>query len=296
MVLLPTLAAFLASLGWATGIVLAQAPARQLGAFEFTRIQLLACSGLLALLCSLFGYWSTVDWTHWPAFAASICIGIIAGNLAMIACLRRGGPRRTELLLTLKAPLVTAMAFVWLQEIPAISDLGGAVIVLCGVGLAIAFGTNDRSHSDARSGSITTVIFLGLCATACQGFGFLVMKPAMLDGTAPLAASAIRLTGASFLVSLVALWPSRLLRPNSEMTPVLLARTVLPGVIGYGLSSSLLLYAFAHVDAGIAAVLGSLSPVLVLPILWWKEGIPPSKPAVAGAVLAVMGTGVIILF
>ena len=42
------------------------------------------------------------------------------------------------------------------------------------------------------------VIFLGITATAFQGFGFLVMEPAMLAGTEPLAASAIRLLSAAF--------------------------------------------------------------------------------------------------
>ncbi len=38
MILLPILAALGASAGWASGVVLAHGPARQLGAFEFTRI------------------------------------------------------------------------------------------------------------------------------------------------------------------------------------------------------------------------------------------------------------------
>ena len=54
------MAALGASFGWAAGIVLAQSPAKQLGAFEFTRIQLLACSAILAAFCSVFGNWSTV--------------------------------------------------------------------------------------------------------------------------------------------------------------------------------------------------------------------------------------------
>lgn len=121
------------------------------------------------------------------------------------------------------------------------------------------------------------------------------MKPAMLSGTEPLAVSSIRLLGAAFLISIVALWPSKLFQGKTELSPRLLGRTILPGFIGYGVSSSLLLYAFANFDAGITAVLGSLSPVLVLPILWFKEGIAPRAPAFAGAVLAVVGTTIIVI-
>ncbi|MFU1682105.1 hypothetical protein ACM258_05455 [Phaeobacter piscinae] len=77
MLILPVLAAVGASSGWATGIVLAQWPARQLGAFEFTRIQLFACSAILAALVSLLGYWTTIEWAYWPAFIASTVIGIV---------------------------------------------------------------------------------------------------------------------------------------------------------------------------------------------------------------------------
>ena len=296
MILLPILAALGASAGWATGVVLAHGPARQLGAFEFTRIQLIACSAILAGLCSGLGYWSTVAWAYWPVFGMSICIGIVLGNLAMIECLRRGGPRRTELLLSLKAPLVAGMALIWLGETPSAADLLGAGVTLCGVGLAVGFGGKERAATEAIDGTLWTVVVLGLAATACQGFGFLEMKPAMLAGTEPLAASAIRLLGAAFVISIVALWPRRRHAAHPDMTPALLGRTILPGFIGYGVSSTLLLYAFANFDAGVAAVLGSLSPVLVLPILWLKNGTRPHPTAIIGAGFAVVGTAIIVLF
>jgi drug/metabolite transporter (DMT)-like permease len=296
MFLLPGLAAIGASFGWATGIVLAQRPARLLGAFEFTRIQLIACSAILAVICAFMGYWPSVAWDHWPAFAVSSCFGIILGNLAMIECLRRGGPRRTELLLSLKAPIVGVMAFVWLNEIPTATDILGAVITLSGVTLAVFFGDNEASESDATSGSLAMIVGLGVLATAFQGFGFLVMKPAMQAGTEPLAASAIRLLGAAFLISLIGLWPAKVFKSQSALTPRLLGQTILPGFIGYGISSSLLLYAFANFDAGIAAVLGSLSPILILLILCLKEGLMPRPAALIGALLAVLGTSVIVWF
>lgn len=293
MILFPAFAALTASLGWATGAVLAQAPARALGTFEFTRIQLLACSAIVAAGCAGLGLWGSVSWGQWPAFAASIVIGILLGNLAMIECLRLGGPRRMELLLSLKAPVVGVMAFAWLGEVPNIPDLIGAALALCGVALAILYGSNAQSASDRTHGRLALIVLLGLLATGCQGAGFLIVKPAMLDGTPPLAITAIRLLGAAFLISLVALWPAPALRSHQPLTPALLARTILPGFIGYGVSSSLLLYAMSVMDAGIAAVLGSMSPVLVLPIIWIKERVAPRLPALLGAALAVAGSAVI---
>lgn len=295
MLFLPLSAAVGASLGWASGIVLAQDPARRLGAFEFTRVQLLACAAILCAGCSALGLWPTVAWQHWPAFAASILIGIILGNLAMIECLRLGGPRRTEVLLALKAPLVAGMAFLAFGETLSVLDLFGASLVLAGVMMAILQGGNPHSDSERLVGTQVKVVILGLLAAGFQGFGFLVMKPAMLAGTDPIAASAIRLSGAAFAVSLVALWPSPVFRSTTEMSPGLLFRTILPGFIGYGLSSTLLLFAYAHLDAGIAAILGSLSPLLVLPVIWLKEGHRPRAVAFVGAGLTIIGAAVIVL-
>lgn len=295
MPVLPVLAAVGASTGWATGIVLAQQPARLLGAFEFTRVQLVACSAIMSLACAVLGYWETVDWSHWPAFAVSIVVGIVLGNLAMAECLRRGGPRRTELLLSLKAPMVAITAFLWLGEVPSGTDLLGAAIAMSGVVLAIFYGDNG-TDADTLNGSLGRVICLGFAAASCQGIGFLVFKPAMAAGTEPLAATAIRLTGAALVISLIALWPAKALRAKVDLTPSLLGRTILPGFIGYGVSSSLLLYAFAHYDTGIAAVLGSLSPVIVLPILWLKDRALPRVQAALGAGFAVLGSAIVILF
>lgn len=296
MLVVPAIAALAASFGWAAGIVLAQSPARAVGAFEFTRIQLIACSAILSVTCAILGYWSTVAWENWLAYAASIGIGILLGNLAMIECLRRGGPRRTELLLALKAPLVAVMAYVWLGETVSAPGLIGGAIILSGVVLAICFAGPATKESDPVDGSLGVVIVLGIGAAACQGAGYLLMKPVLLAGTEPLAVSAVRLTGAAFLISIVALWPIGAFRPSTEMTPGLLFRVILPGFIGYGVSSSLLLYAFANLNAGTAAILGSLSPVLVLPLIKLQTGVTPHGVAWAGAVLAIVGTSLMIFY
>jgi len=295
MPLLAIVAAIGASTGWATGIVLAQRPARLLGAFEFTRIQLTACAGLVALICTLLGYWPHVLWHHWPAFLVSTLVGILLGNLAMIECLRRGGPRRTELLLSLKGPMVAVLAYLWLGEAPSSWDLLGGLVILAGIILAVQSGAGEGSASDRLNGSLISVLATGAIATMCQGIGFLVLKPAMSEGMAPLSVSAIRLLGAAFLISFIALWPARTFRPKTPLSPSLLGQAVLPGVIGYIVSSSLLLYAFANFHAGLAAVLGSLSPVLVLPIIWFKEKRPPRPMAAIGALAAICGTAMIVL-
>jgi len=153
MLFFPALAAVIASTGWALAIVIAQAPARALAAFAFTRLQLLACATALAVIVSVQGNWTPIIWSYWPALMVSSVIGVILGNLAMIGCLRRGGPRRTELLLCFKAPIVGVLAYLWLGETITFLDLSGAALTL--IGVSIAIGNSDAPlASDTLDGPL----------------------------------------------------------------------------------------------------------------------------------------------
>jgi drug/metabolite transporter (DMT)-like permease len=70
-------------------------------------------------------------------------------------------------------------------------------------------------------------------------------------------------------------------------------RAILPGFIGYIAAVSLQLYALRSYDAGVVAVLSSMAPVLMLPMIWATSGDRPPWSAWLGAILAVLGAGII---
>lgn len=295
MIVLSVFASLGASLGWASGSLLAEKPASQIGAFEFTRIQLLTSGALLALICSALGLWEGVQWDTWPAFLISIIFSVIIGNLAMIECIRLGGPRVSELLVSLKAPIVAILAYIWLGESLSLISLLGIFIVLIGISLAIFYGEGKGQPLFEKNVSVMLVVMLGIAAAFFQGVGFLILKPVLISGTDPFAVSAIRICGAAFLISLISLWPYQGFRSHTEVTPYLLFRTIVPGFIGYGISTSLLLYALAHMDAAFATILASLSPILILPLLWFCKKKRPTNNAIFGAFLAIIGITLILL-
>jgi drug/metabolite transporter (DMT)-like permease len=59
---------------------------------------------------------------------------------------------------------------------------------------------------------------------------------------------------------------------------------------------SLLLWAFARGDIGVASILSSTTPVLILPWLWYQTKERPAAGAWIGALVAVLGTAAIIRF
>jgi len=286
-------AALCASLCWAVGSVTAHRPATQLGAFEFTRTQLISSFALLIVIVTALDRWPTVTWGYWPSFVAASLIGVVFTNLAMNACLRRGGPQRMQLLLSMNAPFAAILGFLLLGESMSPRKLIGVGLAFSGLLLAIMFGRRSQHRIEAVQGSLAVVIALGLLAAICNAVGLIALKPALLAGTDPLAATALRTGGGALVISVVALWPAEAFETPTKRTPGVVLRAILPGFLGYIAAVSLQLYALRSYDAGIVAVLSSMAPVVTLPMIWIVSGAPPPLSAWLGAVLAVLGAGVI---
>ena len=286
-------AALGASTCWAVGSLIAHRPATQLGAFEFTRTQLISSFALLIVIVTALNGWQSVTWVHWPSFVAASLIGVVFTNLAMIACLRRGGPRRMQLLVSMSAPFATLLGFLFLGESMSPRKLIGVGLAFGGLLLAILFGRRGQHRIEAVQGSLAVVIALGLFAAICHAVGLIALKPALLAGTDPLAATALRTGGGALVISVVALWPAEAFVTPTKRTPGVVLRAILPGFVGYVAAVSLQLYALRSYDAGIVAVLSSMAPVVMLPMIWIMSGDPPPLPAWLGAILAVLGAGII---
>ena len=60
------------------------------------------------------------------------------------------------------------------------------------------------------------------------------------------------------------------------------------------LGMTLILAALKYGSAGLVGMLSSISPILLLPLLWWKTRVPPTLGALVGAVLTVAGVVLIL--
>jgi uncharacterized membrane protein len=73
-----------------------------------------------------------------------------------------------------------------------------------------------------------------------------------------------------------------------------LAQTGLNGFIAMGVGMTLVLLALEKGDVGMVAILSSVSPILVLPLLWLQLKRAPAMGAWVGASLTVLGTALIL--
>jgi drug/metabolite transporter (DMT)-like permease len=290
------LLAALAALCWAVGSVLSAQAASRMGAFAFTRWRLFFALCLLWAVAAWSGQWRSLDLPATGLLVLSGLVGIFVGDTALFACMNRLGPRRCGILFATHALFSAVLAWAFLGETLWGWTLAGSGLLVSGVMVAIAWGRRaDESHrwEDTR-GTLAVGVALGLLAALCQAVATLMIKPLMTTGVDAVAASAVR-TSAAFLAHLILLWAglrhSRLLQP---LTAKVLANTGASAAVAMALGMTLILAALRTGQANLVGIMSSISPVLLLPLLWMIYRRRPALGAWVGSAMAVMGTALIL--
>lgn len=281
---------------WAVGSVMSVTPSRHLGAFAFTRWRMLMVAFMLWAVVAFSGSWHSFDAHAWGVMSISGLVGIFIGDTALFSAINRLGPRRAGVLFATHAAFSAALGFVWLDERMSLQAFVGAVMTLVGVMLAMALGRHkDETHAwEANNGHVGLGVVLALVAALCQAVGSLIAKPVMAAQVDPVMASAVRVTvaTAAHFVLLGAGFAAA--RARQAPTLGVLAQTGLNGFIAMGIGMTLVLLALEKGDVGMVAILSSVSPILVLPLLWLQLKRAPAWGAWVGASLTVAGTALIL--
>ena len=299
MIALQDLLALGAATCWAASTLLSANPSRQLGALRFVRWRMFLVLLLLWPAVLLMARWEHLNWGTASAMVLSGIVGITLGDTALFAAMNRLGPRRTGVLFATHALFSAALGFVFLGERLGLQAYAGALLTVSGVMVAVGWGHRSQSVDVWEpQGPMRIGIGLALLAAACQALGALIAKPALSDSGAldPTLALAIRVSAA--WLALVVLQPF----PGLNRTPtaagslnwLTLKQTAISGWTGMGVGMGLLLWALSLGSVGAVGVLSSVSPVLVLPMLWWVYRRPPAWGAWVGAACAVGGTAMML--
>ena len=289
------LAALGAALSWAISGILSANPSAALGSIAFVRIRMTMVFFMLAAVVLVTGGWRTVEASHITPTIISGLVGILAGDAALFATMNRLGPRRSGILFSSNAIFSVILGWLFLHEKLGSMTLLGIAIALAGVLLAILFGKRgaDVHHWEAVKGPLAIGVAIGLFAGFCQAVGSIIARPVMTTGVDPIAIAAIRVGIASLGLTLAMFAGVPATRAKTALTPRLTAQTALSGFAAMGVGMTLLLYALSGGEVGIVATLSATTPALLLPLLWWKTGDLPPPLAWLGAVLVVVGSGMI---
>lgn len=281
---------------WAVGSVMSVMPARHLGAFAFTRWRMAMVAVMLWAVVAVQGSWHSFDGHAWGTMAVSGLIGIFIGDTALFSAINRLGPRRAGVLFATHAAFSAALGFALLDERMSLQALSGGLLTLAGVMLAILLGRHKgETHAwETDHGHVGMGVALALLAALCQAVGSLIAKPVMAQQVDPIMASAVRVTVATVAHAVLLLTGFRAARASQPPTLRVLAQTGLNGFIAMGVGMTLVLLALEKGDVGMVAILSSVSPILVLPLLWLQLKRAPAPGAWLGAVLTVVGTALIL--
>ena len=276
-----------------TGII-GHLAAQRLGAFGFGLYRQIVASLVLAGMVWLLGLGHAVDgWTIW-LLTLSGFTGVFLGDSCLYLALIRLGPRRSAMVFALNAPMAAVLGWLFLGE--TLSALAIAGILLCTVGVAVSVlgrpGRSGTHRFEAISGPVWQGVTVALLAALGQAVGTLLARPVMAAGFEPLLATLIRvLVAVVALAVLLGVVPS--LRPPRRPGPGITWRVITVAILGIGIGMTLLLYALSGENLAIVATLSTLSPVIILPVLWVATGARPSATSWLGALVAVVGMALI---
>ncbi|MGB2078818.1 MAG: DMT family transporter [Vibrio sp.] len=281
---------------WAISSMLSVAPARHLGTFAYSRWRMGCTAFMLTTLAWAVGGWQSVAWAHvWP-MALSGLIGIFIGDTALFACMNRMGPRQAGLLFSCHAVFSAILGYFLFNETLSLLEFIGASLVFSGVVIAIFFGRKRvNQHAwEKIEGHLSIAICLGLIAALCQAFGGVIAKPVMQTDIHPIAASAIRMITAFAAHSSLRILGVSVARPAQTINFKIFLNTAVNGFLAMVVGMTLILYALQRGDVGIVALLSSTTPIIILPLLWLYTKQRPSAFALVGAVLAVIGSAILV--
>ena len=290
----------LAALGtafcWTITSMAFESASKKVGSLAVNLIRLMMALVLLTLFCWIVRGRPLPDDASahaWLWLSVSGLVGFTIGDLCLFRAFVVVGARISMLLMTMVPPFTALLGWVLLGETLNPMDWMGMAFIVGGVAWVVLERRpvgEMKTERPSRSG-----ILLGIAGAAGQSLGLVLSKLGM-GSYDPFAATQIRviagIVGFSVLFLFIGWWPRvfSALKNRGAM-----ARISLGAVFGPFLGVSLSLVAVQHTEAGVAATLMGLTPIIIIPPAIWinKERISPR--AIIGAFVAVGGAALLFL-
>ncbi len=296
------LSGLVAALCWTLSSLMAPRLILRFGTMRFNTCRITIASSILLILCLATNRFDDTLWQHAELVMLSGVLGIFLGDTMLFTAVHRLGPRRAGVLFSMNAPISIVLGWLFLNEHLSILQLFACGLVLTGVIIAILFGKRDNAHAwEQTRGHLGFGITMALGGALGQASGALLSKPALLSGADPIAVSGLRVTtGAIALILAYSLYyrhkqPVDAI-PFSQLTKRDFIGISALATIGMVIGMSVLVWGVGNANVGIVTTLSAVVPVLILPGLWITTGQRPAFGAWLGAILVVIGAGLIMQF
>ena len=281
---------FLTTILFSLSVVFASRSAKLVGGTRANLSRILLATVFLAVWAHGFGAGVRGPAFWWFFFGG--CVGFGLGDMALFAALPRIGPRLAILLTQcLAAPLAAVVEWAWLGTTLTAAELWCAVLILVGVGVALA---PDRGAKIPRR-VFWIGVLAGVGSALGQGLGAVISRKANevavlahfpIDGGS---AAYQRIIG-GLLVTLIAFIFLR--KQKTDTAPQWRAAapwTVANALAGPAVGVGCFQWALATTPSGVVLPIVATSPVVTIILAWFIDGTRPTRRAVAGGIIAVAG-------
>ena len=282
---------------WTITALAFESAGRRIGALSLNLIRLVLGFAMLSLYTWVTrGLALPVDASPsaWLWLSISGLVGFTIGDLCLFRAFVLIGSRLSMLIMALVPPMTAVLGWLIMGEVLSAIELGGMTLAIIGVAWVVA----ERQPLTVAGASVRRPpggVALAIVGALGQAFGLVLSKLGM-GSYDPFAATQIRaiagIAGFVVVFSVIGWWP-RVAGAVRDRTAM--ARTGLGAFFGPFLGVSLSLMAVQLTEAGVAATLMSLTPVMIIlpSALVFGDHITPRS--VAGAVVAVAGCALLFL-
>ncbi len=279
---------------WSGSSIAFSEAGRRIGSVPVNLIRLVMALLLLTAVCAASRHQAlpTDATSHqWVWLAGSGVIGFFIGDLALFRAFVLVGPRISTLIMSLAPAFATIAA--WLafgENLPWVQWLG-IVVTLAGV----LWVVGERRPADAVGNASLPGVGLAMIGAIGQGVGVVMTRHAFINGQFdPFASTQIRILAAIPLFVLFVVLSRRTLETIRSLRNVPAMGLCLTGAIfGPVVGGSMLNASVARIPSGIASTLAGMVPVVMLPISALVHREKLTRRAVIGAVIAVLGVGLL---
>ena len=287
---------------WTVTALAFEAASKRIGSMIVNLLRLLIGFAFLTIFVWFYrGILLPVDASPhaWFYLILSGLVGFVFGDLCLFQAFVVVGARISMLLMAMAPPMTALIGWFVLGETLSWKSALGMMLTITGIALVVL----KRHTAEESNGGFRKVkfnypvwgILLGLGGALGQASGLILSKVGM-RGLDTFAATQIRviagIAGFSILFFIMRLWKDAFMA-LSNRKPML--QLTLGAFFGPFLGVSFSLIAIKYADAGIAATIMALVPVLIIPpsMIIYKEKVTLKEAA--GALLAVGGVAMFFL-
>lgn len=287
-------AALLTTIGFSLSVIFASRSAKILGGPTANVSRLILAALLLAIWAHGFG--GGLGGAGLPWFFLSGVIGFGLGDTALFGALQRIGPRLSILLTQcLAAPIAAFAEWVWLGTTLKPIELGCSAVILAGVALALA---PDHGFEGSRR-TFWIGVLCGLGSAVGQALGAVVSRKAndvslaagfTIDG----GTAAYQRILAGVLVTALSFAFIKQMRPHSgtvgraqwlKAWPIVVANALSGPTLGVACYQ----WALKTTKSGVVLPIVATSPLVTILLSWIIFRERPTRRAVIGGTIAVIG-------